>query len=95
MTVTEKMKEVFGIGFMPDDYHSGMIACAGMSCSDCPLKSCDGDGINEWLRSEYHEGTERKKEEKIIEEKTEEYKRGFRDGKNATIDDLSKIFKRR
>lgn len=94
MTVSEKMKEVFGIGFTSDSgYHSGMITCAGVLCGDCPLKTCGCDGINEWLESEYHE----KGEKKIAEEKikTEEYQKGFEDGKAQVMNDLSKIFLRR
>lgn len=94
MTVSEKMKEMFGIGFMSDDrYYSGMISCAGVSCGECPLKKCDSDGISEWLRSEYHE----KGEKKAVEEKkkTEEYQKGFEDGKAQVMNDLSKIFLRR
>lgn len=94
MTVSEKMKEMFGIGFMSDDgYHTGMITCAGTPCTQCPLKTCDGDGINEWLRSEYHEKGE--KESVREERKTEEYQKGFEDGKAQVINDLSKIFSRR
>lgn len=93
MTVKEKMREMFGITFQcSDSYNNSMISCLDMPCSKCPLKTCDCDGINEWLESEY---TEEKKGDENNQIETKDYQKGFEDGKAQVINDLSKIFLRR